>query len=139
MYLSIYHFNSELSELKKDSLSIIIQCDLTDERVSRAEVWIARLAWLFLILFTFIYVVNEGIKILTTSRSYFRRWDSYIDLVLIFSFFLISFHSDPFQDKVFLSLWQFHVAAIGCFLTWLQMMFYIGKLPRFGKYVQMFR
>jgi len=37
------------------------------------------------------------------------------------------------------SLWQFHVASVGCFLTWLQMMFYIGKLPRFGKYVQMFR
>jgi len=121
------------------NLSISIPCYLKGEGVNPSEVWIARVAWLFLILFTFIYVVNEGIKILTTTKSYFRKWDSYIDLVLILSFFLISFHGDPFKDKVFIGLWQFHVAAVGCFLTWLQMMFYIGKLPRFGKYVQMFR
>jgi len=120
-----------------DIFNVSIPCNLEQE--NQTEVWIAKIAWLFLILFTFIYLINEGIKILTTSKSYFRKWDSYIDIALIISFFLISFHSDPFQDNVVLGLWQFHVAAVGCFLTWLQMMFYIGKLPRFGKYVQMFR
>ena len=121
------------------NLSISIPCNLKGERVNPSEVWIARVAWLFLILFTFIYLVNEGIKVLTTTKRYFGKWDSYIDIVLILSFFLISFHGDPFKDKIYIGLWQFHVAAIGWFLTWLQMMFYIGKLPRFGKYVQMFR
>jgi len=121
------------------NLSISIKCNLNGKGVNPSEVWIARVSWLFLILFTFIYLVNEGIKVLTTTKRYFGKWDSYIDIVLILSFFLISFHGDPFKNEIYIGLWQFHVAAIGCFLTWLQMMFYIGKLPRFGKYVQMFR
>jgi len=132
--------DDKLMENRFNIFYVSIPCPLSGEKVNQAEVWIAKIAWLLLILFTFIYLCNEGIKILTTSKSYFRKWDSYIDIALILSFFLISFHSDPFnKDEVVLGLWQFHVAAVGCFLTWLQMMFYIGKLPRFGKYVQMFR
>merc|ERR1719310_1602428 len=78
-------------------------------------------------------------KLYTAPRLYFMKWDTYIDLSLIASFLLITFHEDPFQEEFSMSLWQYHVASVGCFLTWLQMMFYIGKLPRFGKYVQMFR
>ena len=127
-----------LSE-ERFNIFISFTCNLKGEGVKPAEVWIARISWLLLILFTFIYVVNEGIKILTITKRYFGNRDSYIDLLLILSFFLISFHGDPFHDKISMGLWQFHVAACGCFLTWLQFMFYIGKLPRFGKYVQMFR
>ena len=87
-------------------------------------------AWICLIFFTAFYLFR---------LRYFRYPDSYIDIFLIISFFLISFHEDPFQESHQVSLWQFHIAAIGCFLTWLQMMFYIGRLPKFGKYVQMFR
>ena len=59
--------------------------------------------------------------------------------LFIFSFPLISFHQDPFVEVFSMKLWQFHMAAAGSFLSWLQMMFLIGKLPKFGKYVQMFR
>ena len=100
---------------------------------------VARVSWIFLIIFTAIYVGNESTKIFSCPRIYFRKWDSYIDLSLIISFLLISFHQDPFAEHISMRLWQFHVAAIGCFLSWLQMMFYIGKLPKLGKYVQMFR
>ena len=62
-----------------------------------------------------------------------------LDLFLILSFFMISFHQNPFNDSVNLMRIQFHFAALGCFLTWLQVMFYIGKLPKIGKYVQMFK
>ena len=90
-------------------------------------------------MFTLMYVVNESIKIFTNLKDYFSKWDSYIDLILIFSFPLISFHQNPFEEVFSMTLWQFHMAAAGSFLSWLQMMFLIGKLPKFGKYVQMFR
>lgn len=33
--------------------------------------------------------------------------------------------------------WQFHAAGVGVLITWILQMFLIGKVPRFGKYVQM--
>ena len=110
-----------------------------DHAAYRKRAVIAQVSWVFLIIFTLIYVVNESIKIFTNMKAYFSKWDSYIDLILIFSFPLISFHEDPFVEVFSMSLWQFHMAAAGSFLSWLQMMFLIGKLPKFGKYVQMFR
>ena len=111
----------------------------TEYNTYRKKAMLAQVSWVFLIMFTLIYVVNESIKIFTNLRDYFSKWDSYIDLILIFSFPLISFHEDPFVEVFSMRLWQFHMAAAGCFLSWLQMMFLIGKLPKFGKYVQMFR
>ena len=114
-----------------------VQCDINDN--NSLEILTARVAWLLLIVFTLLYTVNESIKAWAITKRYFIKWDSYIDMALIISFPLISFHSDPFSDGIMIAQWQFHIAAIGCFLAWLQMMFLIGKLPRFGKYVQMFR
>jgi len=112
---------------------------LCDLKQNSLEIYIARIAWVLLVVFTLFYLVNETIKVLTIARRYFRKWDSYIDMALIISFPLISVHSNPFSEEIVVARWQFHAAAIGCFLSWLQMMFFIGKLPRFGKYVQMFR
>lgn len=36
------------------------------------------------------------------------------------------------------SWWQHHVAAVGIFLTWLELMMIVGRFPTFGLYVQMF-
>ena len=115
-----------------------VQCHTSQEQDYRTKIVLAQVSWLFLIIFTGIYLVNESIKIFSAPKSYFKKWDTYIDLSLIISFLFISFHENPFEDFS-MGLWQWHLAALGCFLTWLQMMFYIGKLPRFGKYVQMFR
>ena len=113
-----------------------VSCSLESDPVSA---WTARISWILLICFTLIYVLNECVKLCTAPGRYLKVWDSYLDLTLIASFPLISFHSSPWNSSVQLQAWQFHAAAIGCFITWLQMMFLIGKLPRFGKYVQMFR
>ncbi|GLH05722.1 Transient receptor potential channel pyrexia, partial [Gryllus bimaculatus] len=34
--------------------------------------------------------------------------------------------------------WQHHVAAVGIFLTWLELLLLVGRFPVFGLYVQMF-
>ena len=113
-----------------------IPCDI---RSHPYETPLAQISWFLLVIFTLLYFINEMIKVLTTTKRYFSQWDSYIDIALIISFPLISIHSNPFSNDIAIARWQFHAAAVGCFLTWLQMMFFIGKLPRFGKYVQMFR
>ena len=118
-----------------------IPCSTNNTNVPdlQAKLLVARVSWCFLIVFTVIYLVNESFKIVQNWKLYFKNRDSYIDLLLIVSFMFITFYENPFKETFHMSLWQWHLAAYGCFLTWLQMMFYIGKLPRFGKYVQMFR
>ena len=118
--------------------SLPVQCHTSQEPEYRTKIELAQVAWIFLIIFSVVYLINESIKVVSAPKTYFKKWDTYIDLSLIISFLFISFHVNPFEDFS-MGLWQWHLAALGCFLTWLQMMFYIGKLPRFGKYVQMFR
>ena len=50
----------------------------------------------------------------------------------------LGIHSgDPEQVRT-LQRWQYHLASLTCFLLWTEMLFLVGKLPRFGLYVQMF-
>ena len=139
-----YKFNwsdPSIIDLYKFRWDLRIPCPSPNMMVEEfyVKLVIARISWVLLIIFTLIYVINETMKFYTSPKHYFMKWDTYIDLSLIISFLLITFHVDPFQEEFSMALWQWHTAAVGCFLTWLQMMFYIGKLPRFGKYVQMFR
>ena len=122
-----------------DEISTYVPCNFTESPDLHVEVAAARGSWLLLIVFTFIYMAYEGLNMSTNIKRYFASFDSWIDLFLILSFFMISFHQNPFNDSVVLMRIQFHFAALGCFLTWLQVMFYIGKLPKIGKYVQMFK
>ena len=43
------------------------------------------------------------------------------------------------RGTVTITTWQYHVAAIGIFITWIINMLMVGKIPRFGKYVQMLK
>jgi hypothetical protein len=35
--------------------------------------------------------------------------------------------------------WQYYLAALSCFLLWIEMLIMIGRLPLFGKYIQMYK
>ena len=35
--------------------------------------------------------------------------------------------------------WQYYVACTASFLLWFEMLVMIGRLPMFGKYIQMYR
>ena len=101
---------------------------------------VAQIAWLCLLIFSIFYICNESLRLYKAPKQYFLKLDSYVDIILIISFPMISFHSNPFtKDRPSMQLWQWHMASIGCLLTWIQMMFLVGKLPRMGKYIQMFR
>ena len=106
---------------------------------NQVAVEFARWLWIFLLLFTLLYASYEALNFKINIKRYWENPESIIDILLIFSFPLISFHQDPWSEIVTMKGWQFQLAAVGCFLTWIQMMFFIGKMQRFGKYVQMFK
>ena len=82
----------------------------------------------------------QGIAVPSVGQKnifrYFKEWESCLNLLTIITFPLISFHSSPTSSSSF-SAWQFHAAGLGVLITWILQMFLIGKVPRFGKYVQM--
>ena len=96
-------------------------------------------AWIFLILFNIMYVLKEATKMTHLRSRYFKEWESVLNLLTIITFPMISFHSNPFASDAHVTFigWQYHAAGIGVLITWILQMFLIGKVPRFGKYVQM--
>ena len=58
-------------------------------------------------------------------------------ILVICSFPLISFHSNPFDNKIEIKAWQYHAAAFGTALAWFINLIMIGKIPRLGLYIQM--
>ena len=117
---------------------VIVNCSLSGAD-SEAAVHFARGFWITLLLFTLLYASYEALNFKINIKRYWENPESIIDILLIFSFPFISFHQDPWSETVTMKGWQFQLAAVGCFLTWIQMMFFIGKMQRFGKYVQMFK
>ena len=120
---------------------------------------IAIICWLLLIPFTFIFVVKELTKVtqqLSSLKSYnvstfFKTLLNYIvdaetllSWLIIYSFFIISFHENPFNiltnTKTFtVARYQYHVSAYGVFMTWLLMMLMIGRATELGLYVGMLK
>eukprot|EP00095_Tigriopus_kingsejongensis_P001890 maker-scaffold287_size221780-snap-gene-0.24 protein:Tk01890 transcript:maker-scaffold287_size221780-snap-gene-0.24-mRNA-1 annotation:"transient receptor potential channel pyrexia" len=117
-----------------------LKCDLhsSNHRTALAS---AQISWLLLILFNIIYAARETTKFLHLRDRYFKELESILNLLTILSFPFISFHFNPFQSDApkwpSFASWQFHAAGIGVLITWILQMFLIGKVPRFGKYVQM--
>lgn len=56
-------------------------------------------------------------------------------IICVFLCVLPKFNMDIKQN---VSSWQHHVAAIGIFVTWLELMILVGRFPTFGLYIQMF-
>ena len=70
---------------------------------------------------------------------YFREWESILNLLIILSFPLISFHQNPLEEGGFkVWSWQYHVAGIGISITWFINMILVGKVPKLGIYIHMF-
>ena len=119
---------------------VSVTCTINDEHSEpKAEVYFARGFWITLLLFTLLYASYEALNFKINIKRYWENPESIIDILLIVSFPFISFHQDPWKPTITMKGWQFQLAAVGCFLTWIQMMFFIGKMQRFGKYVQMFK
>ena len=99
-------------------------------------------AWMFLMLSAIPYILREIAKFVPDKKSYFQHWHAYRNIFTIVSIFLTCHQGHLLvmqKEKIQLHRWQYHVASICCLLLWVEMMFLVGKLPRFGKHVQMFK
>eukprot|EP00092_Neocalanus_flemingeri_P028468 GFUD01030913.1.p1 GENE.GFUD01030913.1~~GFUD01030913.1.p1 ORF type:complete len:752 (+),score=115.18 GFUD01030913.1:114-2369(+) len=99
---------------------------------------LALAASFFLVFFVVIYMLRELLKLSSKLQSYFLQWDAFRNIFNIISVFLICHQGYP-HENIVVYRWQYHVASLSCLLLWVEMMFLVGKLPRFGIHVQMFK
>ena len=108
-------------------------------------------SWIFLIIFLPVLTMKESAKIpaLPTSRKNFDLWWRYISqfetirnngmiilmFVLVFAVGRLLYLDEEYE----VYRWQYYVASIATFLTWLELLVMIGRDPMFGKYIQFFR
>lgn len=78
----------------------------------------------------FLLVAKEIFQMAHNCSTYLRTWENWLQWLIIITAFLC------LGDAV--SKWRHHVAAVGIFLTWLELMLLVGRFPVFGLYVQMF-
>ena len=76
--------------------------------------------------------------------EYLKQYESWLNIITILSFALISFHSDPFyywrtNETFKLKRWQFSVNGFGIFFTWILQMFHMGRTPKYGLYIEVFK
>jgi len=87
------------------------------------------LLWLVLG-FTCVLAGKEIFQIAHGICNYARRWENWLQwsVILTSSIILIS----PAHT------WQYHFAALGVLLVWVELMMVVGRFPIFGIYIQMF-
>ena len=111
-----------------------IKCTRVDYKLT------AYIAWLFLLLSLAVYIVKEIITIsLSIRQRYFYKWETYRNLATIVTIVLVVHKGSPTTTHLKLQRWQYHVAAGACLLLWLEMLMLVGKIPKFGKYIHMFK
>ena len=110
-----------------------IPCDDNYELVYTAFV-----AWIFIILWLIFYIGKEAIILSIQQKKYFSNWAGYRNIAIITSIILVV-HKGPRDPNLSLQRWQYHLAAFTCMLLWLEMLMLVGKIPKFGKYIHMFK
>lgn len=80
--------------------------------------------------FTCILACKELFQVVHGICCYARRWENWLQwsVILASSMILIP----PARP------WQYHVAALGILLAWIELMMVVGRFPMFGIYIQMF-
>ncbi|KAF5293936.1 hypothetical protein FQA39_LY13641 [Lamprigera yunnana] len=92
----------------------------------------------FLIWFNFLFMAKEIFQLAHNWASYLRHWENWLQWLIIISVFLSVFPTTKKDVRYAVETWQHHVAAIGIFFTWIELMMIVGRFPIFGLYVQMF-
>lgn len=80
--------------------------------------------------FTCVLASKEIFQIAHGICHYARCWENWLQWSVIMASSLILI--PPARQ------WQYHVAALGILLAWIELMIMVGRFPMFGIYVQMF-
>ena len=145
IYKTLCPAKRELNETESP-ITAITECTL--EFNSETE-WYTRTAvfcWIALVLFTILHILVTVTKIVHYQKRFIYDKEIILHTLIIISFFLITFRDNPLTNDetytdtsiVYLKRYQYHAAGIGVALTWLMQMYFLAKVPRFGKYIEMF-
>ena len=146
---------SEETQHQRYDLSSTVICDMK----KREESWedaehlvnTINVSWIFLIIFLPVFTMKESFKIpaLPTSQKNCNLWWRYVcqfetirnNVMIILMFLLVFPYGKPLylETEYFVYRWQYYVASIATFFTWLELLVMIGREPMFGKYIQFFR
>ena len=133
----MYHFNEpvicQLNAANSTSGTFLKSFPFT----TRANLAIT--AWICLIIFTILMFIRELTELYDRKKQNFYELDTWIHLFLMAMFVICSFHQNPFTETVTVKKYQHHAATWGVFATWIQMLLYMERTPRFGAYIHMLR
>ena len=105
-------------------------------------IYTAFVAWIFIILWLIFYIGKEAVILSIQERKYFFKLEGFRNFAIILSIILVV-HKGPKnmrrEQRLSLERWQYHLAAFTCMLLWLEMLMLVGKIPKFGKYIHMFK
>ena len=125
----------------------IIECNTNDKLEGLMFV-----LWILITIFAVVYIMREVCKQWFLKRNThvvvdgelmdsFLNWDTLRNFLILISIILNIYAGPPTASgeskKMEIAVWRYHVASLTCVLLWLEMMMLVGRVPRFGKYVQM--
>ncbi|XP_019851378.1 PREDICTED: transient receptor potential cation channel subfamily A member 1 homolog [Amphimedon queenslandica] len=103
---------------------------------SRASQYFVPVGAAFVILFAIIKLLFEFIQFLKYRIQYLLDWVNYLELLLFV--FAILFAFIYTEDCYCPHKWQWELGAIAVFLSWIDLVIFVSKLPITGIYVVMF-
>ena len=86
-----------------------------------------------------VFIGREAVKCYNGWKQYLTNLQNLLPLFVIISFFLISFHDNPFNEVITLSRYQYEMAAMGVFSTWLLQTVLMQNTPTVGLYIEMLK
>ena len=149
IYKTLCPATREISD-SESSVTAITECELKFYGEHKVQTEVAVTCWILLIAFTILHIINIATKIAYYRKRSITDKEIILNTMIVISFFLITFHSSPFYhiyessdgqnltSRVSLNRYQYHSAGIGVAMTWLMQMYFLAKVPRFGKCIEMF-
>lgn len=92
----------------------------------------------FLLFFNILMLAKELFQIAHSRLTYFKQWENWLQWWIIISVFCCVLMSPGTDIRFRVYSLQHHIAAIGIFLAWVELMMIVGRFPTFGLYIQMF-
>lgn len=105
--------------------------------VCTVPTYVKVLGYLIIIL-NIMLLAKEVFQIAHSWLLYLKQWENWLQWLIIVCVFLCVYPVNEADIRETVKSWQHHIAAVGIFLTWLELMMIVGRFPIFGLYVQMF-
>ena len=125
-----------------------VKCSGSQEREDMEQIERTILAsWIFLLIFTIVFILRESGKVpgLPTSRKkcwalvkHSCKFETLRNTAMIVLMVALIYCTGP-KPSSEVRRWEYYFACIASFLLWIEMLVMIGRVPMFGKFVQMYR